>query len=80
MNTPTVAKGTWPRGFNQDTEFAWPLERAGDLLVLNYGKALLEKNRIDGAIPVFGTNGQCGTHAHALAEVACISATSRTGR
>jgi type I restriction enzyme S subunit len=38
-----------------------------ELVTLNYGKALLEKNRNTGKIPVYGTNGQCGWHDKALA-------------
>ena len=33
----------------------------GDLITLEYGKPVRDKNRWDGAIPVFGTNGQIGT-------------------
>ena len=34
---------------------------------LNYGKALVEKNRRPGKVPVYGTNGQCGWHDEPLA-------------
>jgi type I restriction enzyme S subunit len=37
------------------------------LLVLNYGKALVESKRHAGLVPVYGTNGPCGTHDRALA-------------
>ena len=58
---------TFPRGFSQETDFAWPLTRAGELVDLNYGKALVEKNRRPGDVPVYGTNGQCGWHDEPLA-------------
>ena len=34
---------------------------------LNYGKALVEKNRRPGDVPVYGTNGRCGWHDEPLA-------------
>lgn len=58
--------GTFPRGFSQNTSFAYPLVRADSLVTLNYGKGLVEKNRVPGNIPVYGTNGQCGWHNEAL--------------
>src|SRR5258708_7927209 len=60
--------GIYPRGFAPDTSFAWPLVRANQLVSLNYGKALVEKHRNIGTIPVYGTNGQCGWHDRSLAE------------
>ena len=33
----------------------------GDLISLEYGKPVADKNSIDGPVPVFGTNGQIGT-------------------
>ncbi|MBW4503712.1 MAG: restriction endonuclease subunit S [Scytonema hyalinum WJT4-NPBG1] len=60
--------GTFPRGFSPSTNFAWQLVRADALVSLNYGKALVEKNRIPGNVPVYGTNGQCGWHNTELAK------------
>jgi hypothetical protein len=34
--------GTYPRGFSASTAFAWPLVRAERLVVLNYGKSLVD--------------------------------------
>ncbi len=68
MSDANAPQGTWPKGFNRDTPFTWPLVRAGELVTLNYGKALLDKNRIAGSIPVFGTNGQCGWHNQSLSK------------
>ena len=58
--------GTRPRGFASDTEYAWPLIRANQLVELVYGKALVEANRKLGDVPVYGTNGRCGWHDTAL--------------
>ena len=33
----------------------------GDLITLEYGKPVKDKESIDGAVPVYGTNGQIGT-------------------
>jgi type I restriction enzyme S subunit len=67
VDLPNVV-GTFPRGFSRDTNFAWPLVRAEQLVTLNYGKALVERNRQPGKIPVYGTNGQCGWHNKGLIE------------
>jgi type I restriction enzyme S subunit len=40
----------------------WPLKRSSDLFELKYGKALVETARQPGTVPVYGTNGQTGTH------------------
>jgi type I restriction enzyme, S subunit len=58
---------TFPRGFGRETRFSWPLVRVGDLVELRYGRALVEKDRRPGRVPVYGTNGQCGWHSDALA-------------
>ena len=33
----------------------------GDLITLEYGKPVTDKDALDGNVPVFGTNGQIGT-------------------
>ncbi len=33
----------------------------GDLISLEYGKPIKDKNKVNGSIPVFGTNGKIGT-------------------
>jgi type I restriction enzyme, S subunit len=58
--------GTFPRGFSRSTSFSYPLVRADRLVTLNYGKGLVEKNRVHGTVPVYGTNGQCGWHNEGL--------------
>ncbi len=40
----------------------WQTKRLGDMLRLNYGKSLPVKRRIEGPIPVYGSNGVVGTH------------------
>lgn len=40
----------------------WSVVRVGEILKLEYGKALKESARIPGEIPVFGSNGQIGYH------------------
>lgn len=33
----------------------------GDLISLEYGKPIKDKNKVNGSVPVFGTNGKIGT-------------------
>ena len=44
----------------------WERKQVGDVLTLNYGKALKELDRIEGPIPVYGSSGVVGTHNEAL--------------
>lgn len=46
----------------------WITKKLGEVLVLNYGKGLSKKNRINGKFPVFGSNGIVGTHNQPLVE------------
>lgn len=46
----------------------WQTKRLGDVLQLNYGKSLPLKNRIDGAIPVYGSNGVVGSHNYPIVD------------
>ena len=46
----------------------WEQTTLGDLLRLEYGKALPAKNRIPGDVVVFGSNGAVGTHNKSLVE------------
>lgn len=45
----------------------WEVKRLGEVLELNYGKALKKERRQEGAFPVFGSSGQVGTHDTFLA-------------
>src|SRR5207247_2323714 len=44
----------------------WERLPLGERLTLHYGKALKEDQRIEGAIPVYGSSGIVGTHEVAL--------------
>ena len=44
----------------------WQTKRLGDILQLNYGKSLSVKNRINGSVPVYGSNGIVGSHNEAF--------------
>jgi type I restriction enzyme S subunit len=58
--TPLVASelGEIPRG--------WEVKKLGDILALNYGKALKKEDRRDGGCPVFGSSGVVGFHDECL--------------
>ena len=57
---------TFPRGLPNADSIQWSLIPARELFELKYGKALVEANRRPGSIPVYGTNGRCGSHDKAL--------------
>ena len=44
----------------------WEVKKLGQVLELNYGKALKKEDRRDGPFPVFGSSGQVGTHEASL--------------
>lgn len=46
----------------------WPMVELGDVISLEYGKALKSENRIEGPYPVFGSNGIVGYHNQYLIE------------
>jgi type I restriction enzyme S subunit len=46
----------------------WEVKKLGDVVELNYGKALKKEDRRDGDYPVFGSSGIVGTHDAALVE------------
>lgn len=46
----------------------WEIKKIKDLLVLEYGVALIKDKRIDGKYPVFGSNGVVGYHEKYLIE------------
>jgi type I restriction enzyme S subunit len=57
----------------QDSELGkipagWKVDTLGNLLELAYGKALKEKDRQPGNVPVFGSNGQVGWHDQKLVD------------
>jgi len=59
-NHPRVASplGEIPKG--------WEVKKLGELVELNYGKALKKEDRRDGEFPVFGSSGMVGTHDTSL--------------
>jgi len=59
-NHPRIASslGEIPQG--------WEVKKFGDVVELNYGKALKKEDRRDGEYPVFGSSGIVGTHDGAL--------------
>jgi type I restriction enzyme S subunit len=44
----------------------WKVKKLGDVIDLNYGKALKKEDRHEGNYPVFGSSGVVGTHDAAL--------------
>ena len=46
----------------------WEVKKLGEVLELNYGKALKKEDRRGGDYPVFGSSGIVGTHDAALVE------------
>jgi type I restriction enzyme, S subunit len=44
------------------TPKGWEVKKLGDILELNYGKALKKEERCDGEFPVFGSSGIVGYH------------------
>ena len=46
----------------------WSAKRLGDVLQLEYGKALKSEDREGGAVPVFGSSGVVGFHSESLAD------------
>lgn len=50
----------------------YPLVALGDILTLEYGRALPKKNRIKGDYPVMGSNGIVGYHNNYLIKSPCI--------
>jgi type I restriction enzyme S subunit len=46
----------------------WQTKRLGEVLRLNYGKSLSTKNRVEGPIPVYGSNGIVGSHNEAIVD------------
>ncbi len=44
----------------------WEVKKLGEILELNYGKALKKEDRRDGPFPVYGSSGMVGTHDASL--------------
>jgi len=65
MAASSLSGTTTPRGLRLDL-IQWQLVPARDIFRLEYGRALVENTRRPGDVPVYGTNGRCGTHDQAL--------------
>ncbi|RDU60297.1 restriction endonuclease subunit S [Helicobacter marmotae] len=50
----------------------WEVKKLGEILSLEYGKALQENKRIKGEYPVMGSNGIVGYHNEYIAKSPCI--------
>jgi len=59
---------THPRGLPPVDLIHWPLVPARELFKLTYGRGLAARARRPGNVPVYGTNGRCGSHDAALFE------------
>jgi len=46
----------------------WAVKKLGEVLALNYGKALKHASRREGAVPVFGSSGVVGFHDKSMVE------------
>ena len=51
---------------------SWVWTRLGEIMEFNYGKSLPEKKRLEGFIPVYGSNGLVGYHSTPLVLNSCI--------
>ncbi len=49
-----------------DIPKGWEVKKLGDVLELNYGKALKKEDRREGPFPVYGSSGMVGTHDASL--------------
>ncbi len=59
----------FPDSFGEDgLPEGWVIQGLGDLLKLNYGKALKKDLRVPGEFPVYGSGGTDSTHITALVE------------
>ena len=58
--------GSFERSALGEVPTGWSVANLGDILTLEYGKALQEEKRRPGPFPVFGSNGQVGWHNEKL--------------
>lgn len=66
---PPTTAALFPDSFGEDgLPMGWKSQRIGDLLTLNYGKALKKEVREAGPFPVYGSGGSDTTHKEALVE------------
>lgn len=66
---PPQTAAHFPDSFDDDgLPLGWKFGTLGELLTLNYGKALKKEQRVAGAFPVYGSGGSDTTHETALIE------------
>ena len=51
-----------------DIPKGWEVKKLGEILELNYGKALKREDRSEGVVPVYGSSGVVGHHETALVD------------
>ncbi|PTM85355.1 restriction endonuclease subunit S [Dietzia psychralcaliphila] len=66
MSVSDIRGGQIARGLSGVLACDWQIKRSGDIFDLRYGKALVASGRRPGDVPVYGTNGQTGSHDKAL--------------
>ena len=62
-----------------DSDRDWNQKRLGDLISLEYGKALKEENRDGKGFPVYGSAGVIGHHSHANVQRSPVIIVGRKG-
>jgi type I restriction enzyme S subunit len=71
MDAATAA--LFPDSFGDDgLPVGWEMKRLGDLITLNYGKALKKELREEGPYPVYGSGGSDSYHREPLVDVPTI--------
>ncbi|PRB71344.1 restriction endonuclease subunit S [Arthrobacter sp. MYb213] len=66
MSASSLTGGDIARGLDGALRNDWPIRRSSEIFELRYGKALVASVRRAGDVPVYGTNGQTGTHDERL--------------
>lgn len=54
--------------FEKGLPVGWPVKKLSDILSLQYGKALKNEDRLEGAVPVYGSSGVVGFHNEAFVQ------------
>lgn len=61
-----LAQTYFRKWFVEDASEDWEEKRLGEIITINYGKALPERERVSGNIPVYSSAGATGWHNHYL--------------
>ena len=61
-----LAQTYFKKWFVEDASEDWEEKRLGEIITINYGKALPERERVSGNIPVYSSAGATGWHNHYL--------------